>query len=371
MINLNSIIQSAQNGEGVQNLARQFDISPQQAQEAVQALLPAISMGLQQQTQGAGFAQLLGHLAAAPNRAAFDDAAAAQSDETVASGTDVLNHLFGNEDVTQKVADNAARHSSLGSDLLGAMLPVIAAMAMGGLCKSIAAKGGLGGIFGQAPAAPAPAPRAQDGGIGDIAGQMTGRPAPQTPDEEIGDILGQMTGQKAAPGQGHAAPAPQAQGGGGLGDLLGGLLGGGLPGHAPQQGGGLGDILGQLAGARRGGAQAPQQGGGGLGDLLGGLLGGGAGGAQGGGLGNILGQLAGAQRGGTTPGGGGLGDLLGGLLGGGAGGARGQAGGGISPAQIQAGLETLGAIFGHGTQVSPGQKSGLESILGQLLGGGR
>ena len=58
------------------------------------------------------------------------------------------------------------------------------------------------------------------------------------------------------------AGAAQAGAGGGLGDVLGGLLGGGSGG-----GGGLGDVLGSLTG---GGSS-----GGGLGDVLGGLLGGG------------------------------------------------------------------------------------------------
>ena len=347
MINLNAIVQAAHDGDGIQSLARQFDIFPDEARKAVESVLPALSMGLQQQMTGGGFAQLLGHLATARNQAAFDSAEAAQSEETVESGTDALTHLFGNENVTQQVAEHAAQHSSLGSDLVQNMLPVIAAMVMGGLFKSIAAKGGLGGIFGQAQAAPAPSPAPQSGG-------------------GLGDILGQMTGQRAP-----ADPAPR---GGGLGDILGQLAGGRAPqAPAQPQGGGLGDILGQLAGGgRHAPAQpqtAPAQGGGGLGDLLGGLLGG-AGGGQGG-LGNILGQLAGgaqhAQAG--QAGGGGLGDLLGGLLGGGAPGHAG--GGGISPSQIHAGLETLGGLFGHGTQVSPGQKSGLDSILGQILGGGR
>jgi hypothetical protein len=62
---------------------------------------------------------------------------------------------------------------------------------------------------------------------------------------------------------GHQQGA-QAQSGsaGGLGDVLGGLLGGGSGG-----GGGLGDIPGSLTGGGSGG--------GGLGDVLGGLLGGG------------------------------------------------------------------------------------------------
>ena len=71
----------------------------------------------------------------------------------------------------------------------------------------------------------------------------------------------------------------------------------------------------------RGGAQA---GGGGLGDLIGGLLGGGGAGSAGGGLGGLVGSMLGggsapAARGGTAPAprggaGGGLGDLVGGLL---------------------------------------------------------
>lgn len=60
------------------------------------------------------------------------------------------------------------------------------------------------------------------------------------------------------------APAAQQSAGGGLGDMLGGLLGGGQ-----QQGGGLGDMLGGLLGGGQ-----KQQSGGGLGGLLGGLLGG-------------------------------------------------------------------------------------------------
>jgi hypothetical protein len=52
------------------------------------------------------------------------------------------------------------------------------------------------------------------------------------------------------------------QAGGGMGDVLGGMLGGGSGG-----GGGMGDILGGMFGASGGG--------GGIGDLLGGLLGGG------------------------------------------------------------------------------------------------
>ncbi len=82
----------------------------------------------------------------------------------------------------------------------------------------------------------------------------------------IGDLLGGLLG-----GQGGGGAA------GGLSDLLGGVLGGGRTSAAAGTGGGLGDVLGgALGGALGGGHQASSGGGGGLGDLLGGLLGGGA-----------------------------------------------------------------------------------------------
>ena len=73
----------------------------------------------------------------------------------------------------------------------------------------------------------------------------------------LGSVIGAMTGAGQTRG---AAPAS----GGGLGDLVGGMLGGGQQ----RQGGGLGDLLGGLLGGSRQ-ASGATGGGGGLGDLLG------------------------------------------------------------------------------------------------------
>ena len=51
MMNLFDIMQQAQNGQAMQNIARQYGLSQQQTQAAIEALLPAFSMGLQRQTQ--------------------------------------------------------------------------------------------------------------------------------------------------------------------------------------------------------------------------------------------------------------------------------------------------------------------------------
>ena len=88
-------------------------------------------------------------------------------------------------------------------------------------------------------------------------------------------FLAQQFQKKQAP-SGTAGEAP-ASSGGGITDVLGGLLGGGS-GGAGGSGGGLGDLLGGLLGGgsgASGGSSGPGGSGGGLGDLLGGLLGGG------------------------------------------------------------------------------------------------
>ena len=139
-----------------------------------------------------------------------------------------------------------------------------------------------------------------------------------------------LNGMQNGP-RGQRQPTPPGKGGGGMSPIMMALLGllaykamkgfggSGAPAGAPpnlppgtrtaEGGGGLGDILGGPGGSA-GRAGAP--GGGGLGDILGGMLGGGQ---QGGGM-----TRAGAPGGGG-PGGGGLGGLLGGLLGGAAAGS--------------------------------------------------
>ena len=106
----------------------------------------------------------------------------------------------------------------------------------------------------------------------------------------LGDLLGGMLDQLS----GGAASGGQQSGG--LGDLLGGMLGGGQQTGQAGQSGGLGDLLGGLTGGQTGGQPSGQ---GGLGDLLGGLLGGGA---AAGGLGDLMGALTGGAQGGAQAG---------------------------------------------------------------------
>ena len=118
----------------------------------------------------------------------------------------------------------------------------------------------------------APAPSSSGGGMSPLMMALLGLLAYKA--VKGGGLENMLRG--ATGGQPQQAPANPGAGGGGLGDILGGLLGGGGAGRP--SGGGLGDILGGAAG-------------GGLGGILGGLLGGNAGGALNGGLRNIVNDM--------------------------------------------------------------------------------
>jgi len=161
------------------------------------------------------------------------------------------------------------------------------------------------------------------------------------------DLLGgAMAGRGGTGGPARQAPAPA---GGGMNSVLMALL--------PV-------VLSMLAGRGGGAGQpAPEAGGGGLGDSLGQVLGGGAQRGGGGDMGDILGQVlgGGAQRGG----GGGMGDILGQVLGGGASGGMGGLGGLLEQMQRAGYGEQARSWVGTGQNmpVSP-------DVLGQIFGQG-
>lgn len=208
MMNLFDIMQQAQNGQGMQNIARQFGLSQQQAQAAIEALLPAFSMGLQRQTQDPyAFGSLAQMMTANPYARMFDSSGDGIPNQAQGMGNTVLGQLFGSKEVSNAVAAQAAATTGVGQAILKQMLPVIAAMLMGGLSKS-ASNRGLDGFFGQ------------------FAEMMSGKAAqPQAqanPVNPLDAILGGFFGNAGQPPQ---QPQPQPQGGAMGGDAFGGMLG--------------------------------------------------------------------------------------------------------------------------------------------------
>ena len=318
MFNLYEIVQNAQDGQAVDNLAKQFNISPGEADAAVKALLPALSTAfLQRAAEPAAFGSILGALGDPQHAAAFADPDAALSSETTQKGAAALQHLFGSPDTSAQIAQHAAGVAGLPPALIQQMAPVIASLILGGLSKGLANQG-LGGVFGQLANA------AGQGGLGSILGGLLGGAPPAQAQPQGG-------AQQVNPG---AAGNNPLDGLGGLGSILGGLLGGAPAAQAQPQG------------APQANPQINPDAPGGLGGL----------GGLGGVLQSILGGLLAGKSVSPTP----------------QEGAAPQGPGGIDPGTVQSGLDALIKMLQPGTPPPPtGQQAGLQNEINAILTGKR
>lgn len=181
-------------------LAARFGLSPDQANAAVGALLPAILGGVKRVEQGGN----LGQVADTAN-------ATAEPHQDVNSGNTVLGQIFGSRDVSRQVAAQASTQTGISQEILQAMLPIVAGLvaqqiarrmgggALGGIAGGILGSllggqlGGGGAAAAPAPAAPNPAdtPAAGGGLWGGLAAALDhdhdGNP--------LDDILGMVRGR--------------------------------------------------------------------------------------------------------------------------------------------------------------------------------
>ena len=194
MMNLNDIIQAAQGGQGINNMASQFGITPEQTQAAIQAMIPAFSTGLQRTAQDpTGLGGILSQLTNSVHQGSFTDPA--QAGAAGGAGGGVLGQIFGSPQITAQLSQQASQISGVSPQIIQQMMPVVASMLMGGLFHSMNSQG-MGGILGQlAGAANSP------GGLGSILGQATGgaqQPAGGGLGGLVSNVLGGLFGGSGA-----------------------------------------------------------------------------------------------------------------------------------------------------------------------------
>jgi hypothetical protein len=206
-MNLLEIMNQAQGGEAFSTLARQFGLSDDQAQSAVQAMMPAFATGLKRNTADpTGMMNFMKALAGGNHANYFDNADTAISGGGIADGNAILGHLFGSKEVSRAVASQAQAATGIGENVLKQMLPALASMVMGGLSKQSrsGSDSALGDImnqmaetFGGAAGEPGDGPldryekeKQSDNPLGRMMGEMMGGGA----DNPLGRMFEQFTG---------------------------------------------------------------------------------------------------------------------------------------------------------------------------------
>ncbi len=279
------------NAAAMDTFARQFQLSREQTERAVEALMPAFSQGLKRNVADpAGFMSFMSALSGGGHARYFEDPMAAVSRGGMAEGEAILNHLFGSPEVSRAVAAHAATATGLSQVIMKQMLAALAPILMGGLFKQM-----MGAMPGASQAGAGANP------LGRILEQMTGGGA-QGGSNPGGGMRGQTPGSAPQAGAnpwgkmfedmmrgaqggnsagGRAQPVPGSDNP--LGQIFQDMLRGGMGGAArppeeappeeeapyrspedgsphPRTSGGLGDLFGEMFDAGLGAQREYQKG---------------------------------------------------------------------------------------------------------------
>lgn len=155
MFNLFDLLQ-AQAGPGAQGFGQQFGLSQDQSRRAMEALMPAFTMGLQRNAANdpMGFSQLFNMFG--PNAAGLNTASSTPQMEML------VRQLFGSPHLSQAVLQQAAATSGVAAPILKQMLPMMAGLVVAGIVHV---------MVNQNPA-PAPAPASPFGFPGQAWAEM-------------------------------------------------------------------------------------------------------------------------------------------------------------------------------------------------------
>ncbi|WP_187272119.1 DUF937 domain-containing protein [Zeimonas arvi] len=172
-MNILEAILSAQGGAPVRQMGARVGVDEGQARSALEALLPMLAGAVNRNaTQPGGLEALLGALSDGHHQRYLDDPSSLTDEVAVEDGNAILGHLFGSKEVSREVASRASAQTGLGADVLKRMLPIVAAMLMGGLSKGALGggqgdSGGLDGVLGGGRGG-------SQGGLGDVLGSVLG-----------------------------------------------------------------------------------------------------------------------------------------------------------------------------------------------------
>ncbi len=145
MLPLFDMMLRAQNGEGIDAIAKQFNMAQQQVTQAMAALMPAFSSGFKRTTASPyDLSSLTSAMFSGAYAKYFEDMTRAFTPQGISDGNAVLEKLFGSKEVSRAIAQQAEQFTGIGQDIFKKMMPLMADTLMGGLFKQ---------MTGQLPAA--------------------------------------------------------------------------------------------------------------------------------------------------------------------------------------------------------------------------
>lgn len=194
-----------------------FGISKTQVIALLAVAAPLIISYLRKKSQDANEAEALNNaLDKDHDGSILDDVS--QADARQSEGGSILNHIFGEEKTN--VENRLSQNTGISIDKIGPILSMLAPVIMGYIGKekqqNNVGAGGLGDLLGGILGNASNESQQQSSPLNDILGSVLGGGNSQSSGNPLNDIIGSVLGGNDQKKQ---------QGGGGLGDILGGFFG--------------------------------------------------------------------------------------------------------------------------------------------------
>ena len=254
------IMRQAQGGNALVNMARAFNLSPEQTEAAVKALMPELTRGIERNTLSrGGTADLVAALGDGAKVRNLQNPAMFGDPNIEADGNAILGHILGTKDASRAAAQRASLSSGLGEGLLKMLLPYIAQMLMGALANKT--QDGLGDILSKIPGMPGGSTTGGSMGGGGMSFPASRNAPPTNPMPPMPDNAPFGRDQTSGGGFGNQGPLPiptglppenDSGGNNPYGDLSDIIRRGGNAGGAAAAGGGLFSIIRSILGGALG-----------------------------------------------------------------------------------------------------------------------
>ena len=135
-MNILETVLKAAGGQAVNAIAKNFGLNGSQATNVIGQLIPALSRGMQKNSQSnSGLEGLIGAITGGKHSNYMDNPGDLLRNSNIDDGNKILGHLFGDKQVSREVASRAATNTGVDSSIIKKMLPVLASLAMGAMSK--------------------------------------------------------------------------------------------------------------------------------------------------------------------------------------------------------------------------------------------
>jgi len=175
------LLKAAGGDNSIGQLAKTVGLGSADTSKLVAALAPALMRGMQKNTaDDKGVAGLRRALETGGHDRYIDNPELLTSKKTRKDGNNILGHIFGSKDVSRNVAAVASKDTGIDASLIKKALPLLATLAMGAMSKKTNAGRDLGSS----------ASAGGLGSLGDLLGGLVGGGAQKDDGVGLDDILG-------------------------------------------------------------------------------------------------------------------------------------------------------------------------------------